>query len=330
MMGMLLMRITECFMPQLVFTLTIIVPIFLIIFLGWWLRYRGMIDERFVTLSSALVFKVAMPTLVFLNVAKLDFSQRIDFSPIVLSLLLIVVLFVLIWLIGMRYIKTGRDLGVFIQGSYRSNFGIIGLAIANSLYGEPGLALAALYLAFVIPVFNVLAIISLTVPLGRDQGLSVIDLVSTIVKNPLILGVFAGLCFAVLGVPMPILVEKTAVYLADLTLPLALIGVGGILQIRDRGYQLSVMIATCVNKLVIFPIIGTAAAMLLGFDAMNVVIVFILYACPTAAASFIMADALGGNRQLAGASVVFSTVFSAVTLTVGLMALGYMGYLPSA
>lgn len=330
MMGVLLMRITECFMPQLVFTLTIIVPIFLIIFLGWWLRYRGMIDERFVTLSSALVFKVAMPTLVFLNVAKLNFSQQIDFSPIALSLLLIVVLFVVIWRVGMRYISTGRDLGVFIQGSYRSNFGIIGLAIANSLYGEPGLALAALYLAFVIPVFNILAIISLTVPLGRDQGLSVIDLIMTILKNPLILGVVAGLGFSVFGIPVPVLVENTAMYLADLTLPLALIGVGGILRFRERGYQLPVMAITCVNKLLIFPIIGTTTAILLGFEAMHVVIIFILYACPTAAASFIMADALGGNRQLAGASVAFSTIFSVITLTIGLMALGYMGYLPSA
>lgn len=315
-------------MLQLSYSLNIILPIFFIIFLGWYLRRIRVIDAHFVTIASKLVFNVAMPTLVFLKVAALDFTEEINFAPIFVGLFLIVIIFALLWIIGLRFIQSGRDLGVFIQGSYRSNFGIIGLAIAGSIYGDQGYSLAALYLAFVIPVFNVLAIISLTVPMGRERGINMLMMAKTIVTNPLIIGVLVGLGFSLFSIAVPPLVERTGYYLADLTLPLALIGVGGVLQIRDRDYSVTVMMFTCLVKLVLAPVVGVSAAILLGYEPIDVVMIFLMFGCPSAAASFVMADAMGANRQLAGASVVFSTIFSALSLTLGLLFLTMMGYIP--
>ena len=116
--------------------------------------------------------------------------------------------FTALWFLAARWIHDGRDLGVFIQGAFRGNYGIIGLAVSYNLFADAGLAQASILLAMVIPLYNVLSIIALTVPLQKEGGLSIGNAAMEIAKNPLILAVLAALPFSFMGWTLPEVVEK--------------------------------------------------------------------------------------------------------------------------
>src|SRR5690606_14620174 len=178
----------------------------------------------------------------------------------------------------------------FIQGSFRGNFAIVGLAIIVNYYGIESLGKASLVLAFTIPLYNVLSVIALTVPL-KEKEHNYSKTFSEILKNPLILAVLTAIPFSYFGIRLPEVIKTTVSYLSSLALPLALIGIGGFLNFRDITKDSSLTIISTVLKLIVFPGVMTLAAYILGFTGIDLGIIFILFACPTAIASFIMAEA---------------------------------------
>jgi malonate transporter and related proteins len=127
--------------------------------------------------------------------------------------------------------------------------------------------------------------------------------------------------FSYFGIALPEVLKTTGNYLAALALPLALVGIGGFLNFHDITKESSLTIVSTVLKLVVFPLVMTAAAYFLNFRGIDLGIIFILFACPTAIASFIMAEAMGANSRLAGNILLLTTLASVVTITLGLFIL---------
>ena len=136
-------------------TLQIVAPVFLLAFVGLFLKKIKLIDRCFVDMSSRLVFNVALPCLVFVKLSVVDFNQLFNPKQIVYICTATGLAFVLIWSLGRFRIRQGRDLSAFIQGAFRSNFSIVGFAIVWNLFGEDGLARAAMILAFLMPLYNI-------------------------------------------------------------------------------------------------------------------------------------------------------------------------------
>lgn len=313
------------YLQSLVFTGNIVAPIFFILFLGYFMRRIGVLNDNFIHVASRLVFTITLPALVFLSIARMDFHAM--FNPHLLGYVLLSTLasYVLIWWGGSRWIQDPRDLASFIQGAFRSNFGIIGLAMSFNLFGHEGLAQASLVLALIIPLYNVLAIICLTVPLNRAEGMNPLKMGLAILRNPLILSVLAALPFSYYTLELPAMVARTGDYFSDLTLPLALLTIGGSLDIRSlRKTSGSSFWATLI-KLVLLPLVFTPLAWLLGFRGQELAILLVLFACPSAAASFIMAKAMGANASLAANVILTTTLGSVVTLSVAIYSIRLLG-----
>ena len=223
----------ELYLQSLSFTANIVAPIFFIVFLGYLLKRVRLIDESFINTASKLVFVVTLPTLVFMSISRTDFHAV--FNPQQLGYVFFgtLISFIALWLVARRWIQRPEDLGVFIQGAFRSNYGIIGLAISFNLFADSGLAQASLLLALVIPLFNVLSIIALTLPAKNSGGFTLLQTCTEIIKNPLIIAVLLALPFSYFGLQLPDLVQKTGRYFANLTLPLALLAIGGSLNLAN-------------------------------------------------------------------------------------------------
>ncbi|MBV0932564.1 AEC family transporter [Marinobacterium weihaiense] len=312
------------YLQTLGYTADIVAPIFFILFLGYLLRRLKLIDDAFVATGSKLVFVITLPTLVFMSISRMDFHAV--FNPHQLGYVLVAILlsFGLIWWLAARFIQAPEDLGVFIQGAFRSNYGIIGLAVSFNLFGEAGLAQASLLLALVIPLFNSLSIICLSVPMRRsDMKLS--RTLVEILKNPLILAVLFALPVSWFGVKLPDVVAKTGTYFANLTLPLALLTIGASLNLKSLHDTSAQAFWATALKLVILPLVLTFGAWLYGFDGEALAILMVLFGCPTAAASFVMARAMGGNHQLAANIVLTTTLGSVLTLSAGIYLLRLIG-----
>jgi len=306
------------YLESLAYTANVTVPIFFIVFLGIFLKRIGLINENFVSTASRLVFTLTLPALVFMAIVRTDFQAVFDLQQLIFLVGGTLITYLLIWQLAARKITDGRDLGVFIQGAFRGNYGIVGLAVAYNLFGEDGLAQGAILLAMVIPLYNTLSIICLTVPLERGNNPSFWQTIKEILKNPLILAVLLALPISLLQIELPAVVQTTGQYFANLTLPLALLAIGGALSLKSlRDTSSSAAWATAI-KLVLLPAVLTTGAWLYGFSDTQLVMLFVLFGCPTAAASFVMAKSMGANAQLAANIVLTTTLGSTLTLSAGI------------
>lgn len=304
-------------MTDILFTINIVAPVFLMVALGYIVKQIGVVNDDFVNATSKFVFNVALPALVFVKIAAIRLQDILHVDVILLSYAGVFAMFLLSWIIAYSVTKDGRDRGAIIQGGYRSNFAIVGLAILSNMYGEKAVGQASIILAFVMPLFNILAVIALTVPLNSGKALNLKKNLIEIITNPLIIAILIALPFSYYRIEINPAILKTGNYLAATALPLALVGIGATLNLRNLVTASGKAYLASSLKIVISPLLGTSAAALMGYSGETLGIIFILFGSPTAIVSFIMAHAMGSNEKLAGNIIVITTLGSIVTITIG-------------
>lgn len=303
------------------FAVHITAPIFCILALGIVFKRIGLINDEFASLGSALVFKVTLPCLLFVKIVETDFLHQLPLLLVGYALAATVAVFLVLDLLLAPVVGEAADRGVFVQGAYRSNMGIIGLAYCLSAFGESVIGVASIYLAVLTTLFNVLAVITLTrhqdVPPGRNPRTMVL---MGIVKNPLILAIAAAVLIAVAELPVPQILLHTGGYFAQMTLPLALLCAGASIRLQEFQSSRPLYWAT-LGKLFLVPLAITLGGILIGLRGVELGVLFLMSASPTAAASYPMAQALGGNRHLAAAIIAATSLGSILSATLGIFVL---------
>lgn len=306
-------------------TLEVTLPVFIMVFVGLGLRRIGWIDGAFVATASTLVFKATLPALVFLSLIRADLSVALNIPLLVFFALATLGQFAFCWLWA-RYRVAKADRGVYIQGAFRGNCGIVGLALAAAMYGDYGLSAGSVLLGVVIVLYNSLSVVALvTHRPGQARG-GLGPLARNIATNPLILAVLAALPFAVLGITLPGWLMDSGDLFASLTLPLALVCIGGTLSVASLREERSVAASASLFKMLWLPGIATLAAYLCGFRDRELGLLFLYFASPTAAGSFVMARVLGGNPMLAANIIAITTLAASITVTLGIFALQVLGW----
>ncbi|MDD2875150.1 MAG: AEC family transporter, partial [Azoarcus sp.] len=145
------------FLAVLSFSFSVTGPIFIILALGIWLRRTGMLNDGFIEGGSRIVFSIGLPAVLFLSISKTEFGEATNLALIAFGLIGTFLVFLLLEWVAARWVQPPEDRGVVVQGGFRSNMGIIGLAYCVNAYGDAGLVAAALYLGLVTILFNVLA-----------------------------------------------------------------------------------------------------------------------------------------------------------------------------
>lgn len=313
------------YLETLLFTANTVMPIFLLVILGVVLKHYGMINDNFVKVSSTVVFNIALPALLFTNISTMDFRDVVNFTQISYIYVVTVALFIVVWWAAGWFIPNDKDKGVFVQTSLRSNVGVMGLAIVKNLFGDPGVAKAAMILALIIPLYNILSVLTLAIPARHEKSLSWKQLGGQIARNPLILGVVAALPVSYFALPIPAMMMQTSDYLSSLTMPLALLGIGGALNLNKIRSSIKLLFSSALIKLVLAPLALALGAYWTGFSGQDIAIIFVLFACPTAVASYVMVEAMGYNSTLAGNIILITTIGSMLTLSTGIFMLKMLG-----
>jgi len=306
---------------NIIFTSNVVGPVFLLVALGYFVKKINVINENFVEVTSKFVYSVSLPALVFINIVEIDLSEAIDFNQIIYIYAATLFNFFIVWALSIPFIKEGKNLSVFVQGAFRSNFAIVGFAIVSKLFGSYALGKASLVLAFVLPLYNVLAVIILTVPLRKERKLNLKNILYEIILNPLIVAVIIGLLFSYFKIIIPSVINSTVGFLSELALPLALVGIGGSLNLQNIKKAQGLAFTSSAIKVILVPLLLTIAAYYFGFRGIDFGIMFVLFASPTAIVSFIMAEAMGSNSKLAGNIVLISTIASVLTIAAGIVIL---------
>lgn len=306
-------------------TISVTAPVFSMLFLGVALKRLGLIDAAFINTASALVFRGTLPTLLFLGIVQADLRTALQPALLLYFVLATLGCFLLAW--GWAILRCPEaDRGIYTQGAFRGNNGIIGLALATSMYGDYGLSVGAVLGGVVILSYNSLSAIVLAI-YSPQAKTDVWSLTKNILSNPLIIGVLAAIPFAAWQIPLPAWLLTSGEYFAQMSLPLALICIGGTLTLESLRESSGMAISSSLMKVLWLPLLATLGAWLWGFRDADLAILFLYFASPTAAASFVMAKAVGGNHQLAAAIIVLTTLATVVTTNLGLFVLQWAGWI---
>ena len=298
--------------------IAIVLPVFLIIGLGYGIKKKGLIDKAFLQQINDLVFHVCLPLLLFYKIGSADFSASFNLHLVLATSGGIAICFLLAYLFSSFQKYPAPVHGAFCQGSFRGNLAYIGLAIVYNGYGDTGLAKAGVLLGFLVPVLNLFAILALILP-QQKQHTRLLTIVRQIMVNPLILSSLAGILWSYCGLPMPPVLDRFLHIATGMTLPLALIAIGGGFTLkRLKGDLLKASLATGI-KLILLPVMTATLMFFLGVQDIDFAIGLLMAGAPTAVATYVMASKMGGDEELAGSIVVMSTACSAVTYTLLLL-----------
>jgi hypothetical protein len=222
----------------------------------------------------------------------------------------------LLWWVAPLFVAADRR-GVFVQSGFRGNMAVVGLALCLNAYGEAILPMASVYLALLVILYNLLAVVVLSGSGAR--------LLPALARNPIMIGVVAGLAWSATGLTFPTMLDKSAGYFAQMTLPLALLCIGGSLEWRSfRANHRDVAWAT-LCKLVAVPAAATLAAIALGFRGPELGVFFLMAGSPTAATSYVMARQMTAHGALAAETVALSTALCPFSIALGYLLLSYAG-----
>ncbi|MBR0567579.1 AEC family transporter [Azoarcus sp. L1K30] len=313
------------FLEVVDFSFVVTGPIFVILALGVVLRRTGLITDGFIEGGSKLVFTVGLPALLFLSISKTQGVDSAPFDMIGFGLLATFLLYLALEKVAKHVVEPARDRGVVVQGAFRSNFGVIGLAYCANAYGEAGLATASLYLGLITILVNVLGVITLSRALDKPQGLG--QMVRGVATNPLIIGIVLALPVSWLGISLPRIVLQSGRYFADMTLPVALLCTGASLNFRSLRQELGNTLLAIAGKLVVMPLVLSVGAVLCGFRGIELGTLMLMASAPSAAAGYVMVRAMGGNAALAANIIALTTLGSIVTTSIGIMVLKGVGWM---
>ena len=338
-------------METLLFALNAILPIILLILLGYLLKTKNFLDEGWFKKGNKLVFRVCLPCMLFINVYSIQSFTSINWSVVVYSEIAILAAFFIGLLTVKLTVPDNKQKGVILQCVFRSNFAIIGLTLAESLGGVEGRGIAAVLSAFSIPTFNILAVIALTMFLGGEDGhkADIKDVLIKIAKNPLIIGVVCGLITLGIRSLIPVNADGELLFslsgslkflydainnLAKISSPLALVVLGGLFDFSAvKGMLKEIIIGTAARVAVVpFAVIGLAVILskytgLINFDATVYPALVALFGSPVAVSSAIMAQEMDNDGTLAGQLVVWTSIMSIFTIFLSILILRALGLL---
>ena len=311
-----------------------VAPIVLMIALGYFLRQRGMLGEGFLKNGNKLVFKLCLPSMLFVNVYNVPGLADIHWDIVLYGSVALCIIFLLGVGISLLTTPELKRRGVVTQCAFRSNFAIIGLPLAAALGGAEAEAVAAVMSSVTVPLINILAVISLSMFVQEGGKVSVKHILLDIVKNPLIQGVALGmLCLVLRWAQVELFGEvvfalnrqtkffyTVLTWLKNITTPLALLVLGGQFVFSAVKELKKEIIISTLCRLVLAPAIGITGAYVASRLGLVVCgpaeypALVALFASPVAVSSAIMATEMKNDDQLATQLVVWTTLFSGVTI----------------
>lgn len=315
-------------MTNFIFSFNVVAPLFVLMATGYCIRQFRFVSDDFLMQLNRFVFRFLLPLMVF---QEIRLSYKGDFSNVKLILTSLAgvtaVILISAIIIGLTVKRKGQR-GSMIQGIYRSNFLIYGLPVATGMYGNEAVAPITMLMGIMIPFYNVVAVIVLSLHSESDNNsLTAKKLFKEIAANPLLLGSVFGILGGMVHLEFPHSVELPVGQLAATASPLALFVMGGEFRFGSMGNNICKVIAATVCRLIIIPVVVLFVCIRLGFRNVELSVLIGLFATPTALASYIMAKNMGNDGELSGQIVVSTTLFSCITIFFIVFFMRSWGYL---
>ncbi|MDO4733286.1 MAG: AEC family transporter [Bacillota bacterium] len=318
-------------MEALRFSFTAIFPIVILMALGFFLGRIGLIRQQLIDDSTKLLFNVAIPVLVFVDLMESEIGASFDPRLMLFAVLGLLVVALLLRLIVPRFIPEPPAVATFVQGCFRANIIILGIPIISNICGSLAATRLAMVASVIGPLYGIVAVFIFASCMGGGpdgkQRLGPKAILKLIFTNPVVIGCLAGMLASIINLEayMPHVISETLDELSAMVLPLSLLVQGAGIRFQGEGQCLRRSLAAALIKVLLLPILALLIAWLLGFRGMDLAVLMVLFGAPASVSSFAMAHQMGGDHRMASMIVVFSNVLCIFTIFAFVFFLRLMG-----
>ena len=325
-------------LDNLILSLNTVTPVLILTVLGMVLKKVKLLPDSFYSAADKYVFDIALPCMIFLQVAGADMTSGGDLMKLpIFTVVMLLITCTVFSILTHLIVRDPARVGASVQSMFRSNASILGVVFITNIYAgtaESDAALAgyAITMPFVILMYNVLSVVVLTIFMPTAEGeekqkINIGKILINTAKNPLIIAVVLGQPFMIFGWELPTIFNTSLGYLSDSTTALALISLGAGFSFSALKGNITLASVTSIVKIVIHPIIGVAAAYLCGFRGNELLITFIIFGTPAAVSSYIMAKNMKSDHELAGQILLLSTLLCILTIFFGVFLMKTVGWI---
>ena len=285
-------------MENFIFALNATVPVFLVIALGFFLQKVHFLNDAFNKTANEYVFRCALPVSLFRSIAGMDFYSEFDPGFCLFCFLGTTVMFLGIWAAAWCFMKDKGQVGAFAQASARSSAAV------------PFFVYSVLILSFFPQVDEEGHL------LPASHGMEAVKKACiNVAKNPLILGILAGLPFSLLRIQVPVMLDSALSSIGGTATPIALLVVGASFSGSEALKRWKSAAVSSFVKLFLLPAVFLPLAAVLGFRDSQMIAILIMAGSPTTVACFVMAKNMKADSVLTSNAVLLSTLLSALSIT---------------
>ena len=327
-------------MENLFFSLNATLPIFAMMVLGYLFRKIGLIDEKAASWMNKFVFKVALPVLVFKDLASQDFAGTWNGKFVLFCFGVTSLSIALIALLSKAIVKDKAKRGEFIQGAYRSSAALLGIAFIHNIYGDSAIGMGPLMILGSVPLYNIFAVIVLTLTAEKqpeesngetpsdkisgskttaasnaDHSKMIKSTLKGIVTNPIILGIFIGLVWSLIKIPQPKVFQTIVSNISALATPLGLMSMGATFEFKKAVKDMKPALVASFIKLFGLAAIFLPIAVAMGFQGEQIVAILVMLGSATTVSCFIMAKSMGHEGTLSSSVIMLTTFGCSFSLT---------------
>ncbi len=302
-----------------------VVPIFLLVGLGILLRKWKIADDTFAEKATTVVFRFVLPIMIFQDIANSEIGTSFDGRLLLIAVISIAVMFIVSWLLAHVVTKDNRRRAAFSQGAFRANYAILGLPLTKALFGSVAVTNGTVILAVGMILLNIFSVICLESFLNHGGGIK--KTLMGIAKNPIILSALAGTLAYLCKLQLPVAIDKTLTYISDMCVPLSLITIGISMKYANLKETFGLSFGASALKTIVFTVIFTWIAYLLGIRGEGLGTLFVFWASPAAVAGYAMTRNMNGDYDMYGNIILISTFMSFVFVFFGVFILKNLGIL---
>lgn len=310
--------------------------------LGYVFNKLGIIDEKASSWMNKFVFTIALPVLVFKDLASQDFAGTWDGKFVLFCFFVTALSIAVISLFSKLVVKEKSKRGEFIQGAYRSSAALLGIAFIHNIYGEMSSGMGPLMILGSVPLYNIFAVIILMVTAEKEdrtgENSKALAVQSTdekkklikktllgILKNPIIIGIIAGFVWSVLKIPQGKIFSTMVDDVAKLATPLGLMSMGAAFDVKKALNEVKPSLIAAFIKLFLLVMIFMPIAVKMGFEGEQLIAILVMLGSATTVSCYIMAKSMGHDGTLSSSIVMLTTFGCSFSLTFWLYILKSLG-----
>lgn len=292
------------------------------------MKYKKIITQEFALNLSKITFKLFIPAMMFEQMYKLDMTKIINLKLILICVIGLFGVMAIAAVICPVFIKEKAKCGAVVHAIFRSNYVLLGIPLMTNLFGQEGANIAASMTSFVIISLNLCAVITLTVfePDGEKVNSNRMkDVFKSILTNPFIIAIVAGMLVHSAGLHLPVFIEKSLSNVSVVAMPMALLALGGMYDWNNAKNNLSVSTTITVVRLVAVPAAMLTIAYILGFTGIELCLIYVIFGSPVPTSAAAMAAGMKSDAQLTGELSLMTTLFSPISFFFGVLILRLIG-----